>query len=160
MPDLVTRRLALHPLTVDEGEALAAGEPLDGWPFAEDYPLPDTADGVGFFLRHRDPDFGVFLIVRLEDGLVIGDGGFVGPPADGAVSIGYEIVPAARRQGYATEAIRALSSWALGRSGVHEVRAETLFDNEASVRALLRAGFAEAEPGGNARRFVLRSERG
>jgi RimJ/RimL family protein N-acetyltransferase len=160
MPDLTTSRLLLHALTVEEAEALVAGEPLAGRAYADGYPLPDTLDGVRLFLRGRDRDFGVHLLVRREDGLVIGDAGFVGPPVDGAVAIGYEIVPSARRRGYATEAIVALSGWALGRSGVGEVRAETLPDNEPSIRALLRAGFVEAEPGERVRRFVLRASRG
>ena len=59
--------------------------------------------------------------------------------------IGYAIVPSARRQGYATEAIAALTEWALAQPEVDEVRAQTLPDNEPSIRALLRAGFAEDE---------------
>jgi RimJ/RimL family protein N-acetyltransferase len=122
--------------------------------------LPDTTDGVSFFLRHREREYGVHLVVRRDDGRVIGDGGFVGPPADGAVAIGYEIVPSARGQGYATEVIRALAEWALGQPAVGEVQAETLPDNEPSIRALLRAGFAEVEPGANVRRFAMQATPG
>jgi RimJ/RimL family protein N-acetyltransferase len=71
--------------------------------------------------------------------------------------IGYGIVPGERRRGYATEAIRGLSRWALRQPGVGEVQAQTLPDNEPSARALLRAGFVEGEPGENVRRFALRS---
>ena len=155
MPDLATTRLDLHPLTTAEALALVAGETLSGWAFAEGYPMPDTLDGVGLFLRHGDRDFGVYLVVCRGDGLVIGDGGFVGPPADGAVTIGYEIVPVARRQGYATEVIVALAAWALGQPGVEEVRAETLPENEGSIRALCTAGFTEVEAGERVRRFAL-----
>ena len=155
MPDLATDRLDLHALTVEEAAALTAGEELAGWRFADGYPMADTADGVRLFLRHRDRDFGAHLVVRREDGQVIGDAGFAGPPVDGAAVIGYEIVPGARRQGYATEVIRALAGWALDQPGVREVRAETLPDNEPSIRALLRAGFAERESGEKVRRFAL-----
>jgi RimJ/RimL family protein N-acetyltransferase len=154
VPDLATPRLLLHALTIEEATAIAAGESLGDSPFAEAYPLPDTLDGIGFFLRHSDRDFGVHLVVRREDELVIGDAGFVGPPSGGAVAIGYEIVPSARGQGYATEVIQALTEWALRQPGVEEVRADTLPDNEPSIRALLRAGFAEAERRENVRRFV------
>ena len=155
MPDLATDRLDLHALTVEEAVALAAGEEVAGFAFADGYPMPDTADGVGLFLRHRDRDFGVHLVVRREDGCVIGDAGFGGPPTGGAVVLGYEIVPGARRQGYATEVIRALAGWALEHPGVGEVRAETLPDNEPSIRALLRAGFTERVAGECVRRFAL-----
>jgi RimJ/RimL family protein N-acetyltransferase len=70
------------------------------------------------------------------------------------VTIGYAIVPSARRQGYATEAIGAVASWSLRQPDVDHVRAQTLPENEASVRALLRAGFEEDAPASKVRRFV------
>jgi [ribosomal protein S5]-alanine N-acetyltransferase len=155
VPDLTTARLLLHAMTVDEARAIRAGQKLPACPFAEGYPLPDTFDGLGLFLGHGDERFGFSLVVRQADGLVIGEIGFVGPPREGAVTIGYAIVPSARRQGYATEAISALSAWALGEPDVREVRAQTLRDNEPSIRALLLAGFVEDEPSGKVRRFVL-----
>jgi RimJ/RimL family protein N-acetyltransferase len=155
VPRLTTRRLLLHPLTVDEARVVRTGEAPRGCRFGEGYPLPDTYDGLRLFLRHEDERYGFNLIVRREDGLVIGEIGFAGPPKDGAVTIGYAIVPSARRRGYATEAIVAVSRWALAEPDVAEVRAQTLPDNEASVRALVRAGFSEQAPGGNLRRFAL-----
>jgi RimJ/RimL family protein N-acetyltransferase len=153
VPGLTTARVLLRPLTVEEARAVRAGAPLADYPFAEGYPLPDTYDGLGLFLRHGVERWGFWLIVRREDGLVIGEIGFVGPPQSGAVMVGYAIVPVARRQGYATEAIAAISDWALAEPDVEEVRAQTLPDNEASVRALLRAGFEEQPAGPKLRRF-------
>jgi RimJ/RimL family protein N-acetyltransferase len=155
VPDLGTTRLLLRALSADEARAVRTGETLPDHPFAEGYPLPDTFDGLGLFLDHGDERFGFSLIVRRRDGLVIGEIGFVGPPREGAVMIGYAIVPSARRRGYATEAISALSAWALAEPDVHAVRAQTLPENEPSIRALLRAGFVEDEPSGRVRRFVL-----
>jgi RimJ/RimL family protein N-acetyltransferase len=153
VPVLTTARLELRPLTLDEARTIRArGTPADV-SFAAAYPLSDTYDGLGLFLRHGDERWGFSLIVRREDQLVIGEIGFVGPPQNGAVMIGYAIVPSARRQGYATEAIAALAAWALAEPDVEEVRAQTLPDNEPSVRALLRAGFAEQPPGQKLRRF-------
>ena len=155
MPDLTTERLLLHALTLDEARALDSGGSVPGWTFAPGYPLPDTRDGLGFLLQHGVEEFGFYLVIRRQDELVVGEIGFVGPPDDGAVTIGYAIVPSARRQGYATEAIGALASWALAQPGVREVRAQTLRDNEPSVRALLRAGFAETDRDEKVRRFTL-----
>ena len=70
------------------------------------------------------------------------------------MTIGYAIVPSARCQGYATEAIVAVTEWSLAQPDVTHVRAQTLPDNEPSMRALLRAGFDEDEPGPKVRRFV------
>jgi RimJ/RimL family protein N-acetyltransferase len=154
VPDLETERLRLHALTAAEAEALDAGGLPEGWSYDPDYPLPDTKDGVGLYLRHGERDYGFHFVVRREDERVIGEIGFVSPPRGGVVVIGYAIVPSARRRGYATEAIIALAAWSLEQPDVDHVRAQTLPDNEASIRALLRAGFEEDEPGARVRRFM------
>jgi RimJ/RimL family protein N-acetyltransferase len=154
MPDLETPRLRLHALTAAEAKALDAGDLPAGWAYAPGYPLPDTRDGVGLYLRHGDRAYGFHFVVGRENERVIGEIGFVAPPRRGVVTIGYAIVPSERRQGYATEAISALTEWSLEQPGVENVRAQTLPDNEASIRALLRAGFQEDEPGTKVRRFV------
>ncbi len=156
MDDLETPRLTLHALTESEARSLHAGELLPGRRFDAEYPLPDTKDGIGFFLRHGSREFGFYLVARRDDGIVIGEIGFVGPPRSGVVTIGYAIVPSARRQGYATEAIGAVAGWALARGDVEAVHAQTLPDNEPSARALLCAGFTEIEPTEKVRRFALR----
>jgi RimJ/RimL family protein N-acetyltransferase len=146
--------LRLHALTEEEAEVLHAGVLPVGWSYDAGYPLPDTKDGVGLYLRHGDRDYGFHFVVRREDERVIGEIGFVAPPRGGAVTVGYAIVPSARRQGYATEAIAGLAEWSLAQPGVGVVRALTLPDNEASIRALLKAGFEEEEPRSKVRRFV------
>jgi GNAT superfamily N-acetyltransferase len=158
MPDLETPRLRLHALTVEEGAALHEAGRVDGFEYAEGYPLPDTHDGVGLFVKHGVVDYGFHLIVRRDDGQVIGEIGFVGPPHRGSVTIGYAVVPAARRQGYATEAVAALTAWAIGQPEVGEVKAQTLPDNEPSIRALLRVGFVEEPPLPKVRRFAYRGD--
>src|SRR4051812_43083630 len=142
----------------EQAAALHEGELLEGFEYAEGYPMPDTRAGAGLFLKHAVVDYGFHLVVRHDDGLVIGEIGFVGPPRHGAVTIGYAIVPAARRQGYATEAVVALTAWAIAQPEVDELRAQTLPDNEPSIRALLRAGFVEEPPLPKVRRFAYRGE--
>jgi ribosomal-protein-alanine N-acetyltransferase len=154
VPDLETSRLRLHALTAEEAEALHAGCLPDGWVYADGYPLPDTKDGVGLFLRHGNCEYGFHFVIRQEDGQVIGEIGFVEPPQGESVTIGYAIVPSARRRGYATEAIVAVTEWSLAQQDVTQVRAQTLPDNEPSIRALRSAGFEEDEPGPRVRRFV------
>jgi [ribosomal protein S5]-alanine N-acetyltransferase len=156
VPDLETTRLRLHTITTEEAVLLQAGVLPDGWSYADGYPLPDTKDGVGLFLRHGDRAYGFHFVVRRDDDRVIGEIGFVEPPQGGSVTIGYAIVPSARRCGYATEAIVAVTEWSLVQPGVLQVRAQTLPDNEASVGALRRAGFEEDAPGPKVRRFVRR----
>jgi RimJ/RimL family protein N-acetyltransferase len=111
----------------------------DQWPQADLYdvlPLQAAAD-------FDDEPFGVWLIVERESGTVVGDIGFMGPPAeDGSVEIGYSVIPGRRRRGYATEAGRALVGWALSQPNIRAVSAACSGDNAASIRVLERLGFA------------------
>ncbi|MEU6817598.1 GNAT family N-acetyltransferase [Streptomyces sp. NPDC046860] len=114
-------------------------------------PYEGTREAAGFMVKayeagvHR-PDFGVFALVRAEDGLAVGGIGFHGTPdADGRVEIGYDLVPEARGQGYATEAVGALTAWALDRDDVSTVVATVEADNAPSQRVLARAGFRRAD---------------
>jgi RimJ/RimL family protein N-acetyltransferase len=72
---------------------------------------------------------------------------FVGrrdPVAGGVVELGYTIFPVNRHRGFATEAVRALVSWAQGTGEVGAVLAAVASDNTPSVRVLERVrGFME-----------------
>ena len=88
--------------------------------------------------------------------LLAGISGFKGRPRNGAVEIGYSLVPQLHRHGLATEAVGAMTAWAFAQ-GVEMIFAETLPELIASQRVLLKNGFQRAgegsEPG------VLRFER-
>jgi RimJ/RimL family protein N-acetyltransferase len=146
--DLTTPRLRLRPLAPAEMRELLEGRPLPGQRWAEGYPLDGTLVAVAMQqeLVERDVDRGGFchyqVLLPQDDGdLVIGDIGFHAPPDElGEVSVGFGIVPAARRRGYAVEALRALLDWALGQPEVRAVHADTDLVNLASQRVLLGAG--------------------
>ena len=92
-----------------------------------------------------EPDqerLGVWVMVERETNEVVGDVGFMGPPEDGVVEIGFGVIPDRRRRGYATEAAEALVDWALRERGIRSVSARCDADNEASMRVLERVGFA------------------
>ncbi len=63
------------------------------------------------------------------------------PTADGCVEIGYGIAPARRRRGHATGAVSALLGAARTDPDVRTVLAETVVDNVASQRVLIKNGF-------------------
>ncbi|MFJ9733143.1 GNAT family N-acetyltransferase [Streptomyces sp. NPDC101171] len=118
-----------------------------GLDWIEGGPYEGTREAAGFLVKayeggvHR-PEFGVFALVRKEDGRAVGGIGFhSAPDEDGRVEIGYDLVEGARGQGYITEAVRALADWALARDDVHALFATVERENTASQAVLGRAGF-------------------
>jgi RimJ/RimL family protein N-acetyltransferase len=92
---------------------------------------------------HR-PEFGLFALVRREDGLAVGAMGFHGvPDEEGTAEVGYDLVEGARGHGYATEALRALARWALARDDVRALFATVDHDNAPSQAVLGRVGFRQ-----------------
>ncbi len=167
---ITTSRLALIPATVtlaraelaDRGELarlLAAAIP-------ENWPPESTADALPLFLSWLEaaPDrvgwFGWYALARTDDvdvPVLVGGGGFLGPPEGGVVRMGYSMLPQFQRRGYATEMVRGLIAWALAHPEVESIEAETEWANPASVRVLEKTGFLSTgpatEPGGS--RFTL-----
>lgn len=84
--------------------------------------------------------YGVWVIER-KDGIAVGDLSFKGLDADGVPEIGYGIAETHWHHGYATEAVQALTAWALQQDGVVRIEAETEPDNKASQRVLEKCGF-------------------
>jgi RimJ/RimL family protein N-acetyltransferase len=83
----------------------------------------------------------MFQIVLRDSGTVIGDIGFIDAPKGGRVEIGYGIAQSHQGQGFATEAVVALTDWALAQQEIDEVWAKTEDDRFASQGVLVRAGF-------------------
>jgi RimJ/RimL family protein N-acetyltransferase len=158
---LASRRLLLHELSPAQAHALLAGEqPVAGYRWAAGYPLTATRVAAAMLIDAAAvdswrPGFGVYQIV--EDQAVLGDIGFHGAPnADpggDVVEVGYGLVPAARGRGLATEALAALTRWALNQPGVSAVSAETTRANLASQRVLVRAGFHRLHEDAGARYY-------
>jgi len=145
LTDIRTSHLELHAIDVAEGERIVAQKagPADAW--ADDFPFEGDVGAVGGFLRAtaesgEQQPFGYYRITCQADGLAIGGVGFKGQPDDGCVEIGYGLVPSARGNGYAAEAVVALLSVA-AHHGLSRVIANTTPDNFASQRTLIRAGF-------------------
>jgi RimJ/RimL family protein N-acetyltransferase len=120
----------------------ATGIPLSDW---------FLSDEVTWLWRMRldqiavDPraaDWIVRAAVSVPDGLVIGAGGFHGPPdAAGMVEIGYSVDPAYRRRGYARAMVTELLRWAATERSAVTVRASISPDNAASLATIAGFGF-------------------
>lgn len=115
--------------------------------------LPDQLDN---FLQFRiadlevdpaaQPWLGRAIIQTEPDGTTwfVGTAGFHTPPeVDGRVEVGYRVEPQYRRQGVATEVVRALFDWAAREHGVHRFRASVAPGNLASLAIISRLGFRQ-----------------
>ena len=128
---------AALPLDRAEAARLVGAHLPDAWP------LPDLLDilPIQAAATPQTEPFGVWLIVERATNTVAGDIGFLGPPADGHVELGFSVIPDRRRRGYASEAARAIVQWVLLQPGVGVVVARSDVENEASARTLTSAGF-------------------
>lgn len=121
-----------------------------GFDWIDGGPYGGTREAAGMTIKAYEagvlrPEFGLFALLRREDGRAIGGIGFHGAPDDeGRVEIGYDLAEPARGQGYATEALRALSQWALARDDVSVLCAAVEPGNVASQAVVSRAGFVPA----------------
>lgn len=79
--------------------------------------------------------------------VLVSSGGFLGPPENATVEVGYSVLPQFQRQGYGTEMVSGLVAWALSQPGVQRVAAKTGATNVASRYLLERLGFVPAGPG-------------
>ncbi|HYT30451.1 MAG TPA: GNAT family N-acetyltransferase [Actinomycetota bacterium] len=125
-----------------------------------DWPSEDLHDALPIFLRQaqEDPDgivWGAWVMILRDERIVVGDIGFKGPPdAAGRVEIGYGVVSAFRRQGFAVEAARALVEWAFV-NGARTVTAECVADNIGSVLVLERIGMRRTGTDGDLIRWSV-----
>jgi ribosomal-protein-alanine N-acetyltransferase len=95
-----------------------------------------------------DPEAGRWIVraaVSEPEGVVIGHGGYHGPPDEnGMVEVGYTVDAQYRRQGYAKAILTALIERAATEPGVTTVRASISPTNAASLATIAGFGFLEA----------------
>jgi [ribosomal protein S5]-alanine N-acetyltransferase len=158
---LATARMRLVPSTVERVRAEIGNREefsrLVDARIPTDWPTAEAADALPWFLERleaADPDdigwhgwYGIVVEGETEAPVLVGGGGSLGPPIDGVVEIGYSVLPAFQRRGYATEMMRAILDWIERDRRVRLVRAETDAENVASRALLSRLGFREAGAG-------------
>jgi ribosomal-protein-alanine N-acetyltransferase len=151
-----SERLDLPLLSLDQLDRLAAGDGASvGADLQAILPIP-WLDEVRWLagmraqqLRLRPYDAPWLLrpiLLRSTDGAprAIGYLNFhAGPDERGMVEVGYTLLPEARGQGYAIEAVRAAFDWATSVHAVHLFRASVAPDNERSLNLIGKLGFAQ-----------------
>ncbi|MFE5816738.1 GNAT family N-acetyltransferase [Streptomyces sp. NPDC056479] len=147
-----TDRLTLQGVTPAAAADLSKGGD-GGFTWVVGGPFEGTREAAGMMLKayeggvHR-PEFGLFVLVRKEDGLAVGGIGFHGvPDEEGLAEVGYDLVEGVRGRGYASEALRALTDHSLARDDVHALIAAIHEDNAPSQGVARRAGYVRASLG-------------
>jgi [ribosomal protein S5]-alanine N-acetyltransferase len=123
------------------------------------WPPESTADALPLFLRWLGaaPDgvgwFGWYALAKeagAQGPVLVGNGGFLGPPQGGVVDVGYSVRPQYHKRGIATEMVGRLLRWAFEESEeLHRISAETEWSNFASVRVLMKLGFIQSGQSAN-----------
>jgi RimJ/RimL family protein N-acetyltransferase len=123
-----------------ERAGTAAGHPLSGYLLSESWLWEIRRDQIA-----ADPasaDWVARAVVAVPQDVVVGHGGFHGPPdAEGIVEVAYSVDPAYRRQGYARAILRALLQRADADPSVRAVRASISPANAGSLATIAGAGF-------------------
>jgi [ribosomal protein S5]-alanine N-acetyltransferase len=152
MPELVTPRLRLVPVTLDGVEAVLGhdrerAERILGATFPAEWPNDDlVARAFPYSLEaiRAAPEvrlWGDSMVLLGER--VIGSVVFHGLPTDGIAEIGYGIEEGSRGQGYAIEATRACVEWALAQPGIQAVQATTFPWHLASLGVIRNLGMQQ-----------------
>lgn len=157
MTTISSQRLHLVPLTPEALTALmhhdraAAQAALQARFTSADLVPPLMTDVLDYFLNiaAASPEIAAwggraYITTATRD--VVGMGGFGGPPdTNGVATMGYSIFPEFRRQGYASEAARALADWALTQPGITRIQATISPHNIASERVAAYAGLIRTD---------------
>jgi RimJ/RimL family protein N-acetyltransferase len=143
MPILETARLLLRPLALGDAHhftKLFAGD-WDAVRQTGRMPYPPTEPAIRRWIAgHLGARNHSFALIRAEDGVVLGGGGFGGPAR--VAELGYALGRAYWGRGYATEAVRAMLDHAR-LLGLRRLDGYSFVDNPASARVLEKAGFAD-----------------
>jgi RimJ/RimL family protein N-acetyltransferase len=128
--------------------ALIGAAVPESWPpqGVREHQIPQQLDALT-----REPGelrwHGRLIVLRGNPDVLVGVVNLKGPPdGRGRVEIGYEVEPEYRRQGIATEAVRALIAWCAAQPTVKAVQARTLPSNRISAHMLSRLGFTKLGP--------------
>ena len=134
---IVTARLLLYPISEEKMQLLIEQEKDADLKQAYSEMLQGCIDEPEKRIWH----ILWFIELKSKKGTVVGDLSFKGLNANGMVELGYGLRDGYCGNGYMTEAVKAITEWALSQDGVNYVEAETSPENTASQRVLTKAGF-------------------
>ncbi|KPC49795.1 GNAT family N-acetyltransferase [Amantichitinum ursilacus] len=148
MTPFQSERLTLRPITLDDAAFIVQLLNSPGWlQFIGDKNVRNEADAQryindGPLAMYAASGFGLWVMVRSEDGALLGMSGLIKRAGLDDVDLGYALLPEFEGQGYASEAAQAWLAWGRDVKNLRRVVAITDQNHTASGRLLQRVGFA------------------
>lgn len=130
-----TKRLRIYPASQKQMEDFIAMQTVDVLKAAYTEMLN------GCLAKPEQWEWYAIWMIELKNGTHIGELCFKGLTPDGIAEIGYGINDEYQGQGYASEAVKAVSEWAFQQPDVTALEAETDDENIVSKRVLEKCGF-------------------
>ena len=130
-----TKRLRLYPASQKQMEEFIETQTVDVLKAAYTEMLN------GCLAKPEQWEWYAIWMIELKNGTHIGELCFKGLSSEGIAEIGYGINDEYQGQGYASEAVKAVSEWAFQQPDVTALEAETDDENIASKRVLEKCGF-------------------
>jgi ribosomal-protein-alanine N-acetyltransferase len=110
----------------------------------DDY-FDQFADQLRAMLDEQEAGIGIYYVLLAEDGSVLGRFNLF-RVQDGTAELGYRVAQDVAGRGVATAAVLEIGRLAAEKHGLHTLRAATSYQNVASQRVLVKAGFVLAGP--------------
>lgn len=125
--------LEVSAMAVDDFTRKEISEALEGW-------IDRVSQHESEYLWYT-----AWEVVLKDENMSVGGIGLTGPPDSiGETTVGYNIDGNYQSQGFASEALTALTDWAFRHPAMRRILAETPQDNFASQRVLTKNGFTKA----------------
>ena len=146
-PDLASDAVRLRRWTYGDLACVRAASSDPEIPKGTTVPVPySDAAGRAYverqWSRNDDGHALALAIARVHDDEAVGHVYLAVTPFGRQCRLGYWLVPAARREGFGSSAVRLVSHWLLTQTSVHRVVAEVHPDNVASIALLEGCGFS------------------
>lgn len=145
-----TRRLYLRPLTLEDASSLSLV--LSDQESMKHYPHAFSTEDVNVWIernlkRYENDGFGLWAVIRKEDNQFLGDCGITLQNIDGEIlpEIGFHIIKAFCKMGYATEAAEACKKYALEVLGYKAIYSYSEVGNKASQRVSAKIGMSRVK---------------
>ncbi|WP_018248769.1 GNAT family N-acetyltransferase [Orenia marismortui] len=158
-----TERLAIRHLLVEDVSKIflmSQEEGMKKWLPDQVYENEEVAHEVVEFLisqylEKASPDKAPYVlgVVIKEIKELIGHVGL--SPIDEGVEIGYAIEERYQGKGYATEAVKAMSAWALKELEVSNIWGIVDINNTISARVLEKSGYSFVKDSGNKNKYMI-----